>query len=63
MDNEISIKTEDVQSAIQKNPAIDWALKEESLLRQIRELKTKLSEYEKDEEENKDAQWKKLRWW
>ena len=55
MDNEISIKTEDVQSAIQKNPAIDWALKEESLLRQIRELKTKLSEYEKDEQENKDA--------
>ena len=55
MDNEISIKTEDVQSAIQKNPAIVWALKEESLLRQIKELKEKLSQYEKDEQEDKDA--------
>ena len=55
MDNEIKIRAEDVQSAIQKNPAIDWALKEEALLREIQELKTKLSEYEKDEEENKDA--------
>ena len=51
MDNEISIKTEHVQSAIHKNPAIDWALKEESLLRQIRELKEKLSKYEKEEED------------
>tara|TARA_R100001460_G_scaffold13083_3_gene29622 strand:+ start:14 stop:181 length:168 start_codon:yes stop_codon:yes gene_type:complete len=55
MDNEISIQAEDVKNAIQKNPAIDWALKEESLLRQIKELKTKLSEYEKDEQEDKDA--------
>ena len=51
MDNEIKIIGEDVQSAIQKNPAIDWALKEESLLRQIRELKEKLSKYEKEEED------------
>tara|TARA_B100000519_G_scaffold168402_1_gene153101 strand:- start:596 stop:760 length:165 start_codon:yes stop_codon:yes gene_type:complete len=51
MDNEIKIIGEDVQSAIQKNPAFDWALKEESLQRQIRELKEKLSKYEKEEED------------
>tara|TARA_A100001201_G_scaffold447_2_gene1241 strand:- start:39 stop:206 length:168 start_codon:yes stop_codon:yes gene_type:complete len=55
MDNEIKIKAEDVKSAISKNPSIDWALKEEALLRQIKELKEKLSQYEEDEQEDKDA--------
>ena len=58
MSTELSIKAEDVQNAIQSNPAVDWALKEQALLRQIKELQEELSKYKTEttiQEEKKDA--------
>tara|TARA_R100001198_G_scaffold77659_1_gene49695 strand:- start:7 stop:210 length:204 start_codon:yes stop_codon:yes gene_type:complete len=38
--SDITIKAEDVQAAVNSNPAIDWALKEQALLRRINELES-----------------------
>ena len=39
--SDITIKAEDVQAAVNANPAIDWALKEQALLRRITGLESK----------------------
>ena len=39
--SDITIKAEDVQAAVNANPAIDLALKEQALLRRITELESK----------------------
>ena len=36
--SDITIKAEDVQAAVTANPAVDWALKEQALLRKVNEL-------------------------
>ena len=44
--SDITIKAEDVQPAVNANPAIDWALKEQALLRRITALESKCKNHD-----------------